>query len=88
MYEIPRYLNKPLTYVGMELEEILLIYFSAAYAFMVKSWLAFFVLAVISVFLIKLKRGRPPGYFKHLLYSLSLYKLNYYPDATRKSFIE
>lgn len=88
MYEIPRYLNSPLKYVGMELEEILLLYFSAAYAFMVKSWLYFFILFFISVLFIKVKRGNAPGYFKHKLYTLSLYNLNYYPESIRKTFIE
>lgn len=88
MYKIPRYLNKPLTYVGLEREEVILLYMCGGYGFLIKSWVAFFVGASLSICLIKIKRDHPPGFLKHILYSFCLYKMSYYPRGDQKYFIE
>lgn len=88
MYEIPRYLNKPLKYIGLELTEIMFVYMGMFYAFMVRSTLAALIWAGIMIWFVKFSRASPPGFLKHYLYAFSMFELEHYPDAQRQNFIE
>jgi type IV conjugative transfer system protein TraL len=88
MYPVPRYPNDPLTFIGMEMDEVVIGFLGLFYAFAVKKFIVF-LLVVGAVYLyVKAKRKYPPGFLKHGMYMVSMFELDYYPDCQRQLFIE
>jgi type IV conjugative transfer system protein TraL len=88
MYKIPRYINKPLTFIGLEMDEVALIYFAAFYGYMVQSPVHFILLLAGAIWFILSKKRHPQGFFRHALYFISLYKLDNYPNYSKQEFLE
>lgn len=88
MYKIPRYINKPLTFLGLELIEVVLIYVAVFYSYIAESPLYFVATLAAVIWLIWKKRNSPQGYYKHLLYFVSLYRLEHYPKFSEQEFLE
>lgn len=88
MYKIPRYINKPLTFLGLELIEVVLIYVAVFYSYIAESFLYFVITLSTVIWLIWKKRNSPQGYYKHLLYFVSLYRLEHYPEFSQQEFLE
>jgi hypothetical protein len=88
MYSIPQFVNKPMKYIGLETDEMSIIYGAVALSIFTQSRWVFFILLVISVFLIRKKRKCPPGFLKHLLFFMSLYKVAPYPEYSKQIFLE
>ena len=76
MYKIPRYINKPLTFIGLEMDEVALIYFAAFYGYAVESMIYFIILLVGVIWFIISKKRHPQGFYRHTLYFISLYRLD------------
>jgi len=88
MYRVPRYPNKPLTFVGMEHDEVVLLFLGLFYAFAVKHIIVAAIAVGLTVWYVQIKRQNPPGFFKHGLYIVSMFELDHYPDCQRQEFIE
>ncbi len=88
MYKIPTYINKPLTYVGLELIDVVLIYAAGFYSYVVESGLYLLISMTIVIWFIRKKKNSPQGYCKHLLYYVALYNPDIYPEYKQQEFLE
>jgi hypothetical protein len=88
MHKIPRYINKPLTFAGLELVELVLIVVAIFYCWAAESVLYFFLSAAAITWFIYKKRKSPQGFYRHVLYFCGLYRLDHYPDYSQKEFLE
>ena len=88
MYKIPKYINKPLQFLGLELIDVVAIYAVILIVWIAKSWLYFLCLTAIVAKFIHLKKKNPQGFFKHILYFLGRYELDHYPAFSEQEFLE
>jgi uncharacterized membrane protein YphA (DoxX/SURF4 family) len=88
MHKIPRYINKPLTFVGLELVEVALIFIGIFYCWAAASVIYFFLTTAAIVWFIYKKRNSPHGFYRHVLYFCGLYELDHYPEYSQKEFLE
>ena len=88
MYPIPKYLNKPMTFIGLELDEVLFVYAAAFYSYVTQSIICFSIMIVGVFWYMKAKRKYPQGFFRQSLYFASLLELDGYPPFLEKEFIE
>ena len=88
MYKIPKYINKPLTFLGLELIDVVLIYIAVFYSYIVSSTLYFFLSLAGVIWFIRAKKSNPQGFYKHVLYFVSLYRLDRYPHFHEQDFLE
>jgi hypothetical protein len=87
-YKIPRYINKPLTYLGLELIDIVAIYVGLFYCYIAESFVHTVLTIIAVIWFLYKKKNSPQGYFKHLLYCASLLKPDMYPDFSEQEFLE
>jgi hypothetical protein len=70
------------------MDEVLMLYLAVFYGYMVESPLHFLILLGAAVWFILSKKRHPPGFFRHALYFICLYKLDHYPSYSKQEFIE
>jgi type IV conjugative transfer system protein TraL len=88
LYKIPQYINKPLTFIGLELVEVVMIYVVVFLTYLSGSFIYFLVITGAVIWFIVAKRKNPQGFYRHALYFAGLYTLNIYPEFLKKDFIE
>jgi hypothetical protein len=88
MHKIPRYINKPLTFAGLELVEWVLIFVAIFYCWAASSAIYFLMSAAAIAWFIDKKRKSPYGFYRHFLYFCGLYQLDLYPEYSQKEFLE
>jgi hypothetical protein len=88
MYKIPKYINKPLTFLGLELIDVVFIYVAVFYSYVVESPLYLILSLSGVVWFIQTKRKNPQGFYKHVLYFATIYKLDFYPSFMQQEFLE
>lgn len=88
MHKIPKYINKPLTFIGLELEEVALIVVATFYVYTAESWICFFLTTAAVFLFIRKKRKSPQGFYRHVLYFCGLYRLDHCPEYNQQEFLE
>jgi type IV conjugative transfer system protein TraL len=88
MHKIPKYINKPLRFLGFELIDIVMLYVAVFYAYVAKSTIYLFLLLAAAIYFIQKKKKSPQGFCKHILYYLGLYKVDRYPAFSEQEFLE
>lgn len=88
-YQIPRYLNEQVRFVGMQSDEFIIcllsVYFCAIFRF---QWLVVLLnLSMVASF-IWLNRNFPRGFIRHLAYFSGFFRFSKYPDFFANRFIE
>jgi type IV conjugative transfer system protein TraL len=88
-YQIPRYLNEQVRFVGLQSDEfcivVLSIYFCAIFRF---QWIVLFLNISMVVVFIWLNRNFPRGFVRHLAYFSGFYKFDHYPEFFANRFVE
>ena len=88
MYKIPQYINKPLTFIGLELPEVVMIYVAIFFTYLSGSVVYFLIITGAVIWFIVVKRKNAQGFYRHALYFAGLYSLDLYPDFIKREFIE
>ncbi len=88
-YQIPRYLNEQVRFIGLQSDEffivLLSIYFCAIFRF---QWIVLFLNISMVVVFIWLNRNFPRGFIRHLAYFSGFYKFDHYPQFFANRFVE
>jgi type IV conjugative transfer system protein TraL len=84
----PQFLSNQIMIIWWELDEAMLILIMVFIWFVASSWITFALVIIVPWAFIKAKRRSSRGYLKHLLYRLGLAKLDGYPSAFHRSFLE
>ena len=88
-YQIPRYLNEQVRFIGLQSDEFLIVilsvYFCAIFRF---QWIVLILnISMVFVF-IWLNRNFPRGFIRHLAYFSGFYKFDHYPEFFANRFVE
>ncbi len=88
-YQIPRYLNEQVRFVGMQSDEFIIcllsVYFCAIFRF---QWLVVLLNLTMVASFIWLNRNFPRGFIRHLAYFSGFFRFSKYPDFFANRFIE
>jgi type IV conjugative transfer system protein TraL len=88
-YQIPRYLNEQVRFIGLQSDEflvvILSVYFCAIFRF---QWIVLILNISMVVVFIWLNRDFPRGFIRHLAYFSGFYKFDHYPEFFANRFVE
>ena len=88
-YQIPRYLNEQVRFIGLQSDEFLIVilsvYFCAIFRF---QWIVLFLNIATVVVFIWLNRNFPRGFIRHLAYFSGFYKFDHYPEFFANRFVE
>ncbi len=86
-YKIPQYLHRQVQVLWFDLDELvtLNILFMLALIFGYFFWILLFVGPIV---LSKLKKNKPRGYLKHMLYKLGIFSLKNAPHYFEDNFKE
>ena len=89
MYNVPRYLNEQVRFVGLQSDEFIIvmlsIYFCAIFRF---QWIVIFLNIAMLALFIWLNRNFPRGFIRHLAYFSGFYKFSKYPEFFANRFVE
>lgn len=83
----PQYLSRPFQVLWAELDE-LAIFLSLLTMALIYGGFAWFVFVVGQYFYSRMKRRRPRGFLKHVLYMCGFISMKNYPDYFQKEFHE
>jgi type IV conjugative transfer system protein TraL len=88
-YQIPRYLNEQVRFIGLQSDEFLIVilsvYFCAIFRF---QWIVLILNISMVVVFIWLNRNFPRGFIRHLAYFSGFYKFDHYPEFFANRFVE
>jgi type IV conjugative transfer system protein TraL len=88
-YQIPRYLNEQVRFIGLQSDEFLIVilsvYFCAIFRF---QWIVLILNISMVVVFIWLNRNFPRGFIRHLAYFGGFYKFDHYPEFFSNRFVE
>ncbi len=88
-YQIPRYLNEQVRFVGLQSDEFIIcllsVYFCTIFRF---QWMVLALNLTMVVSFIWLNRNFPRGFIRHLAYFSGFYSFCNYPDFFANRFIE
>ena len=88
-YQIPRYLNEQVRFVGLQSDEFIMcllsVYFCTIFRF---QWMVLMLNMSMVTSFIWLNRNFPRGFIRHLAYFSGFYRFINYPDFFANRFIE
>ena len=85
---VPEYLDRPMTVVMFDMDEVI-VFIACLYVwFMFGGWLLALFSVVVPWLYHRKKQDNPRGYIQHLLYFVGLQKLHNYPEYFDYEFHE
>lgn len=87
MERMPQFLHRPTKFIGLEDQELAVVFLAYALSLFFKGYSFFYFLGAAILF-IPFKRSKPRGYIGHLIYRAGFAKLKGYPYAVAEKFRE